>query len=285
VKKTKIKSYCKINLTLRVIKKLNNGYHEIKSLITFCDLFDMISISKTYKTKDEINFFGRFKKNINEQSNTITKALHLLRKKKLIKNESYKISVIKNIPHGSGLGGGSSNAATILNYFNKKTGSKLSNSKMEKLAGQIGFDVPIVLKKKNTMLIGRKDKILRLKQRFNLNILIVYPNLICSTKEIYKSNKNINLNKIAFLKRNKKDLINYLKREKNDLEDSAVAIYPKIKKIINFIKSQKGCYLSRITGSGSACIGVFSNMRNAITAMKLIKLKHPRYWCVVSKTI
>ncbi|MBA1338512.1 MAG: 4-diphosphocytidyl-2-C-methyl-D-erythritol kinase [Pelagibacterales bacterium] len=285
MKKTKIKSYCKINLTLRVIKKLNNGYHEIKSLITFCDLFDMISISKTYKTKDEINFFGRFKKNINEQSNTITKALHLLRKKKLIKNESYKISVIKNIPHGSGLGGGSSNAATILNYFNKKTGSKLSNSKMEKLAGQIGFDVPIVLKKKNTMLIGRKDKILRLKQRFNLNILIVYPNLICSTKEIYKSNKNINLNKIAFLKRNKKDLINYLKREKNDLEDSAVAIYPKIKKIINFIKSQKGCYLSRITGSGSACIGVFSNMRNAITAMKLIKLKHPRYWCVVSKTI
>ena len=55
--------------------------------------------------------------------------------------------------------------------------------------------------------------------------------------------------------------------------------------IIDYIKSQKGCYFSRITGSGSACIGIFSNMRYAIYAKKLIKLKYPKYWCAVSKTI
>jgi len=71
----------------------------------------------------------------------------------------------------------------------------------------------------------------------------------------------------------------------NDLEKTVIKIYPKIKKIINYIKSQKGCYLSRITGSGSACIGIFSNMKNAIYAKKLVKLKYPKYWCVVSKTI
>ena len=64
-----------------------------------------------------------------------------------------------------------------------------------------------------------------------------------------------------------------------------IKIYPKIKKIIDYIKSQKGCYFSRITGSGSACIGIFSNMRNAMNAQKLIKLKYPKYWSVVSKTI
>ena len=61
--------------------------------------------------------------------------------------------------------------------------------------------------------------------------------------------------------------------------------HPKIGKLINFIKVQKGCYFSRITGSGSACIGIFSNRLNTISAQKLIRLKYPKYWCVVSKTI
>ena len=85
--------------------------------------------------------------------------------------------------------------------------------------------------------------------------------------------------------KNKEKLIDLLKNENNDLEKTVTKIYPKVKKIINFIKSQKGCYFSRITGSGSACIGIFSNMKNAIYAQKLIKLKYPKYWCVVSKTI
>ena len=73
--------------------------------------------------------------------------------------------------------------------------------------------------------------------------------------------------------------------ENNDLERTVTKIYPKVEKIINFIKSQNGCYFSRITGSGSACIGIFSNMKSAICAQKMIKLKYPKYWCVISKTI
>ena len=85
--------------------------------------------------------------------------------------------------------------------------------------------------------------------------------------------------------KNNKKLINFLKNENNDLEEVVMKIYPKVKKIVDYIKTQKGCYFSRITGSGSACIGIFSNMDNAIYAQKLIKLKYPKYWCVVSKTI
>ena len=62
MKNFKIKSYCKINLSLKVIKKLNNGYHNITSLITFCDLYDLISISKIRNLKDKISFSGKFKK-------------------------------------------------------------------------------------------------------------------------------------------------------------------------------------------------------------------------------
>jgi 4-diphosphocytidyl-2-C-methyl-D-erythritol kinase len=283
----KIKSYCKINLSLKVLKKLNSGYHNIISLITFCDLHDVISISRIRNLKDEISFSGKFKKGINKKSNTITKVLNLLRSIKLLENQAFKINVRKNIPHGSGLGGGSSNAADLLNYFNSKMKLKLSKNKIKKLAGQIGFDVPVNLEKRNTFLTGKRGEILRLNQKFKLNLLIVYPNLICSTKKIYERNRKINLSKpqsIFYIKNNKK-LINLLKNENNDLEKTVIKIYPKVKKIIDYIKSQKGCYFSRITGSGSACIGIFSNMKNAIYAQKSLRLKYPKYWCAVSKTI
>jgi len=287
VKNFKIKSFCKINLSLKVIKKLDNGYHNIKSLITFSKLHDLISISEIKSLSDKISFSGKFKKGINQKSNTVTKVLDLLRRNKFITNQTFKINIQKNIPHGSGLGGGSSNAADLLNYFNSKMKLKLNKKKIKKIARQIGFDVPINLEKKNTLLTGKRDEVLRLNQKFRLNLLIVYPNLICSTAKIYKKNRKISSSKphSLFYTGNKKKLINILKNENNDLEATVTKTYPKVKKIIDFTKSQKGCYFSRVTGSGSACIGIFSNMKNAIYAQKLMKLKYPKYWCAVSKTI
>ena len=287
MKKFKIKSYCKINLSLKIIKKLKSGYHNISSLITFSNLHDVILISKIDKPKDKIIFSGKFCKGIDKESNTITELLKILRKKKLIKNQSFKINIKKNIPHGSGLGGGSSNASDLLNYFNNKMGFKLKKNKMIDIAKKIGSDAPICLEKRNTFLTGKKDKILRISRKFNLNLLIVYPNIICSTRKIYKRsiiNKS-GKHEYNYNKKNISKLIHNLKNEKNDLEKIVVKIYPRIGKIINYVKSQKGCIFSRITGSGSACIGIFSNRPNTISAQKLIRSKYPKYWCVVAKTI
>ena len=287
MEKFKIKSFCKINLSLRVVRKLRNGYHNIKSLVTFCDLHDEISKSRVKSSKDQVSFSGKFKKGIDKKSNTITKVLYLLRKKKFFNKQAFKINIHKNIPHGSGLGGGSSNAADLLKFFNSKMHLKLSRNEMRKIANQIGFDVPISLEKKNTFLTGKKNEIIRLFQKFGLNILIVYPNVICSTKKIYKNNKKFTFLKLRsnFCISNRNQLINFLKKENNDLEKTVIKFYPKVRKIIDLIKDQNGCYLSRITGTGSACFGIFSNMKTAILTKKLIKLKFPNYWCVVSKTI
>ena len=287
MKNLKIKSYCKINLSLKVLKKLDNGYHNLISLITFCKPHDVLSISKIKSLNDRISFSGRFKKGINKKSNTVTKMLNLLREHKLLGSGVFKINIQKNIPHGSGLGGGSSNAADLLNYFNLKMKLKLHKKEINKLAYKIGFDVPVNMERKNTFLTGKTGKILRLNQKFKLNLLIVYPNFVCSTKKIFEKNKKISPLKPQsfFHLKNKKKLIFYLKNENNDLENTVIKIYPKVGKIIDFIKSQKGCYFSRITGSGSACIGIFSNTRNVIYAQKAIRSKYPKYWCVVSKTI
>ena len=94
MKKFKIKSFCKINLSLKILERLNNSYHNIRSFITFCNLFDIIKIHKIKGSKDKISFSGKFKNNINIKSNTVTKVLSLLRKEKFLKEQAFNIEYI-----------------------------------------------------------------------------------------------------------------------------------------------------------------------------------------------
>ena len=114
----KIKSFSKINVHLNVIKKLKSNFHRIETLVMFSDLYDLLYVKKINAKKHKITFYGKFSKNISS-TNTISKLLDILEKKKLLKYK-YKIKIKKNIPTQSGMGGGSINAATLLNYFNVK---------------------------------------------------------------------------------------------------------------------------------------------------------------------
>ena len=121
-----IKSYCKINLSLRVLNKLSNGFHNIQSNTFLLNLHDTISIKKINGKKDNIIFKGKFKKSINKSKNSILDTLILLKLKKIIPHKNnYKVIINKNIPVYSGLGGGTSNAAFIIKHFTKKN---LNNS-------------------------------------------------------------------------------------------------------------------------------------------------------------
>ena len=115
-----INSYCKINISLRVIKKLKNGLHKINTFITFARIFDQIYLKEIKNTKDKISFYGKFKNKISKSNNTISRILDLLRKNNFIKKIYFEIKVKKNIPTKSGLGGGSMNAASLLTFLVKK---------------------------------------------------------------------------------------------------------------------------------------------------------------------
>tara|TARA_B100001123_G_C15230883_1_gene995117 strand:+ start:662 stop:1525 length:864 start_codon:yes stop_codon:yes gene_type:complete len=287
VKKFKIKSFCKVNLSLRVLQKIRSDYHKISSVITFCNLHDVIFLSKIKGKNDKISFSGKFKNGISKKNNTVSKILRILRKRNIIKKQRFKINIKKNIPQGSGLGGGSSNAANLLNFLNNNMNLKLNKKTKYQIARQVGFDVPICLERKNTVLNGKKNEIIRLKKKLGLIILIVYPNILCSTKKIYYKNKqftNSYLN-IYLGDKKKEKIINMLQNERNDLENIVIKFYPKIGKIINLMKNQEGCYFSRITGSGSACIGIFSNTESAIYTKRMLRVNFPNYWYTISKTI
>ena len=188
MKYDKINSHAKINLSLYVIKKLKNNYHNIESLVTFLKLSDDILVRKSSIQDHKVLFYGKFAKGINNQ-NTITKLLSILDKKNLLSNQKFEIKIKKNIPQKSGMGGGSMNAASILRYFIKKKIINFSNAKITKIANLIGSDVVLGLEKKNSILFNN-GKIERINYKTNLHVLVAKPNINYSTRSIYLKVKN-----------------------------------------------------------------------------------------------
>ena len=112
---SKIKSYAKINLALNVTGK-GTKYHKIESIISFIDLHDLIYVKQIRKKNHKVSFEGRFSKNITK-INTVTSLLKLLDEKNFLNNKKFEIKIFKNIPQEAGMGGGSMNAASLINFF------------------------------------------------------------------------------------------------------------------------------------------------------------------------
>ena len=148
---SKIKSHAKINLSLYVLGKLKSKLHKIESLISFIELHDEITIKKSNRKFHTIKFYGKFAKGITK-NNTISNLLKFLDSKKLLKEKKYSLFIKKNIPQKSGMGGGSMNAASVLNFFVKKKFVYLNHNKIKNIANLVGKDVILGLEPKNIIL-------------------------------------------------------------------------------------------------------------------------------------
>ncbi len=285
MRKKKFKSFAKINLFLNIGKKINNtGLHNIQSLVFLINLFDEIKIKKNKSKIDKIKFYGKFCNKVNK-INTVTKSLYILRKRGFIdKNFKYDIKIKKQIPVFSGLGGGSSNAAYLIkNLVDKK---KLTEKNKSFFSKYIGSDLKLFFYS-NQIFQKKLYKITNLKSKVKLYFILVYPFLKCSTKEIYSNIRNLNnfKTKIAYSKISKKKIIDNLLNEQNYLQEIVISKFPIIKKILFELRSLKKCQFSRLTGSGSACFGVFLTKKSADLGLKKIRKRFPKFWCVVGKTI
>ncbi len=277
----KLKSWAKINLSLNLIKRLSNNYHSIESLITFVQIFDEIKIKTLNKKEHKISFSGKFSKGIGKR-NTVYKLLKLLEKKKII-NKKFEINIKKNIPHKSGMGGGSMNAATILSYFMKKRILNITNKKAKDLAYKVGSDVVLGLEKKNSILFKNK-KIGRLNKKIDFHVLIVMANEGCSTKYIFSKVKKYS--KPLYFNINKRFFdTNYLIQSNNDLENVVFKKYSKIKNLKYFLSNLPNIVFTRMTGSGSAIVAYFKSKKAANNAARIFRRKYKNYWYIVSKTI
>ena len=276
-----LKSFSKINLSLNVNKKLKNGLHEIQSYYCLINLTDKIRINKIKKKKDKIVFKGPFVKYIKKTNNSITNLLRLLRKLKLI-SSYYSIRITKNIPTFSGLGGGTSNAVYVLKFLLKRRITKNILNKVEKL---IGSDVKLFFHKQGFLENLKSIKIIKKKK--TLFFLLSRPKINCSTYEIYSKVKIYSKkNKFNLYKLNtKKKFIAHILAQKNELQSIVEKKHPIVKKLLIDISMKKGCYFSRMSGSGSVCYGLFSKESNAKKALNKIKTKYPKFWFSIAKTV
>ena len=276
----KIKSFAKVNLTLKILNKYSNGYHKIESLISKINLADEILIKETQGSKNRISFSGKFSSNISN-TNTISKLLKILNDQNYIKNKKFNIKVKKNIPQSSGMGGGSMNAASILNYLFKKRIIKTTKNNLIKIANKVGSDVILGLYESPMILQGQN--ISKINKKLNFHLLIIKPNFGCSTKMIYAKHRGFS--KSLFNKSNKIDRQDLLKVSNNDLERAAFNRYPILGKIKSYLQNLDNIYFANMTGSGSTIIGYFLTKNAAIKAQKKLKNKYKNYWCIYSKTI
>ena len=277
----KIKSYAKINLALNVTGK-KSKLHNIESLISFIDLHDSITLRESNTKQHKINFFGKFSKNISK-INTISKLLKILDNKKLLNNKKFEIKVIKNIPQKAGMGGGSMNAASLLNFFIEKKIIKIKKNELKKISNEIGSDVILGIKPSSAILLSNGD-IKKYKNKIKFHILVTKPNFGCSTKYIYS--KVNSFSKPQFNPPKQKLFeAKYLKNLDNDLEKVALNKYPELKIIKSYLSGLPNALFARMSGSGSSIVAYFHSKKACKKAYSQYKRKFNRHWCIESKTI
>ncbi len=242
-------SPAKVNLGLWILEKRPDGYHNIYTVMHTISLYDRIFIKPSFTKK--VSFSNP---NINPTESTVFRALNLFEEVTGIP-QNYEIFVEKNIPIGSGLGGGSSNAAVLLKKLNEMFGNVLSEDELLKLAEYIGSDVPFFIKGGFAVVKGKGEKLEHLNSKIKKKLFIIYPGVPSSTKEIYSkvtpemlTNKDLVSIIDNLLKGNKVE--EFIERISNTLGDIAREVYPVISEVLNTLEFLG--YKGYITGSGSA---------------------------------
>ena len=254
----KCRSFVKLNLCLHVLKKRNDGYHEIESIFESVNLYDELSFKQN--NANSIRFTSDSER-INPLDNLITKTYKEI-------SSNYDIPGIdvllkKNIPIGAGLGGGSSNAAVTLHALNSLFKLNMTSKQLIKIAQKIGSDVPFFINGGSAIVRGRGEKIeeIDLDERF---YIIVISDLLIHTKDIFE-----HLPSDSYIDAvNNVDLLN---SQHNCLESLVMSKYPTLKETKYWLSSFGSV---RMSGTGSTLYIEYDNYESAEKANKEIGRKY-----------
>lgn len=270
----KIKAYAKINISLDVVGKRQDGYHLLEMIMQTIDLYDIVEVDKIESgIKLECN---KYYVPVDER-NIAYKAADLFKKTYNILDGVY-INIVKNIPVCAGLAGGSTNAAAVLKIMNKIFNINASDEELRKIAVKLGADVPYCINGGTALCKGIGEEITQLKSFKDKIVVVVKPNFGISTKEVYKE---FNLDKVIFHPDTKKiikaieedDLKVVASNMKNLLENVSLK---KNRTIINIKEDirKNGCLGTMMSGSGPTVFAFFDDMFKAQLCYDYMKTKY-----------
>lgn len=270
-----MKARAKINLTLEILDKREDNYHNLKSVFQKVNLYDEIYI---YKTENEDFKLETNIGEINNKDNIIYKAYEKL-KQRFKEISGVKVVLNKRIPMQAGMAGGSTDCASFIVGMNKLFNLNLTKREIKELGKNLGADVVPCLYNKAVLAEGIGEIITKIDTNFKYYILVIKPELSCNTGEMFKKldSKERNL-KID----NTKNVIKAL--ENNDIELLSNNLYNTFEEVVEAkpIKDEliKNKALGALlTGSGSCVYGIFKNKEQAKNAYKNLKDKYKTYIC------
>lgn len=275
----KLKSYAKINLYLDIGKKLDNGYHRIKTIFQTIDLFDIITIKAMKKPIYQIESDNP---EVPVGKNSI---IYRAVKEIMKENKSgISIKINKNIPLSSGLGGGSSNVASILLGICKLCNISATYSKLIDISTELGMDIPFFIKRGTVYAEGRGEKLFPLiTAGIPLYIVLVNPGIRISTKWAYDTfdkEKKLELNTIdvdidSYINQKETILLSEIRKYIYNRFDSIICKeYPIISRIKDHLK-ELGAFNATISGSGPTVYGIMENKRKALEVFNKLKPIYP----------
>ncbi|MFM7621179.1 MAG: 4-(cytidine 5'-diphospho)-2-C-methyl-D-erythritol kinase [Alphaproteobacteria bacterium] len=263
-----ITTHCpaKINLCLKILNQRPDGFHNLLSLVSKINLFDVLSVEKSSSFSLKIS--GPFAKLIDNNNNLFLTILNYFQENYSI-NNNLKITLEKNIPVGAGLGGGSSNACSFMNILNQIFELNLSNQELQKISLNFGSDIAFFFKETPQIMMSRGEVLHDFNNLKKLHIVLIYPQINLSTKKIFSeysltkkptsSQDNLPTHDQNFLK-------NFSQQQffqmANDLENIAIKHAPIIEELKNICLNFQPI-TCKMSGSGSTVFAIFDNQKQA----------------------
>ena len=276
----KINSPAKINLFLHIIGKRPNGYHDIHSLMCGLALHDTLTLD--FQTS-KITVACTHSAVPEDETNIAYRAAECFFDA-LRHSGGVSIDIEKHIPVAAGLGGGSSNAASILSGLNTHYGHPFSNRYLASLALTLGADVPFFIYQKPALATGAGENLEFFKGIQPYPIVLIHPEIQVSTADVYK-NLNLGLTnceqKLKSFPLNKG--FNPFHHLCNDLETVTISWYPEISDIKKALLDQ-GALGSLMSGSGPTVFGIFSDLDRAKKAYKTLSINQ-RWSCFMTQLL
>jgi 4-diphosphocytidyl-2-C-methyl-D-erythritol kinase len=277
----------KVNLTLRVVGRRVDGYHDLESLVAFADCADRLSLVSGPGL--DLTTIGPLASACGETAdNLVLKAARLLGER-VPDMKAGSFTLDKVLPVAAGIGGGSADAAAALRLLAKLNGLALDDNRLVEVALLTGADVPVCLASRPCDMTGVGENLLPLSLP-KMPCVMVNPRIAVATKDVFSAlglrNGELLVGFSDIIQApawpeagaSVEDWVEALAESSNDLEAPAMRIQPVITEVIAALNAANGAWLARMSGSGATCFAIFENTAEAQRAAQKIQLDHPQWW-------
>ena len=277
----KVKAFAKINLCLDVLRRKENGYHEVEMVMTNVDIFDVLEIKELEEKKILLKSYNTDL--AMDESNLIYKAIALLQKET---GKTFGVEVLleKNIPMEAGMAGGSADAAATLKAVNELFKLGVSDERLLELGASLGADIPFCIMGGTVLASGIGEKLRRLSPLPKMKLLIVKPKAGLSTKKVYESLDIDGLNKAGFIHKDVGEMVSVIESDEADktkiekiagrldniLEEPSIRLLPLIADIKQKMLDNN-CLGALMSGSGTAIFGIYENDEDMIKTKEILE--------------